>query len=182
VGVHGKNGDENPRSLTERRDAELSAFAGCFSSRGIGICRMDYRHLPDVFLLREPCLWLWQTEKRTSQPCLQMYYKYLSVSRERSAGCGPPADKKSSSGADRRSGPARVPCRRKKSARAEKGPGGVGESAARKVGRGRRTRLARHGDGIVHVPDQTVSFGTILWLSKIPSHKSPSSRTVSPVR
>ena len=54
----------------------LTAFAGCFLDAGIGLCRMDYRPLPDVFL-DHPCRFLADgcQERRIAAAAYKATYK-----------------------------------------------------------------------------------------------------------
>jgi hypothetical protein len=92
------------------RPSITSAFAGPFCAYTIGVCRTDYRRLPDLFsdLYNRTSL----TEaanagcRRRRQSHLQMFFL---KNKERSAGCGPPAFAKRSirkrtDGAVRRAG------------------------------------------------------------------------------
>lgn len=57
----------------------LSAFVGCFRLLGIGIDRMFYRHLPDVFDWRRRSGWLSQAKTLSSRLGLQSQLQSISV-------------------------------------------------------------------------------------------------------
>jgi hypothetical protein len=55
----------------------LSAFAGCFWTSTIGVCRMDYRRLPDVFSNSPVSFWLPNAKTPTCGTRLQSLLQIL---------------------------------------------------------------------------------------------------------
>ena len=69
----------------QRRSGRMihSAFAGCFPVPSIGICRMNYRHSPDVFLLSRVTSRLAKAKIQHSRLGLQSFLQSISVKQSR---------------------------------------------------------------------------------------------------
>lgn len=69
----------------QRRSGRMShsAFTGCFAVPSIGICRMDYRHSPDVFLLSRVTSRLSQAKIQYLRLGLQSFLQSISVKQSR---------------------------------------------------------------------------------------------------